>query len=162
MAAAGWSDARLACQFRRMPRRRRKRCAHCNEQFWPHPRLGRRQIVCRKPECLLWRRRQSKRRWHQQHPEDAAGRRLRAALAKAKQPEVKLELPRPPPRGIPWEELRDEISPQQLVIVSFFVRLVSRSGRDAISAEVSRIAAEFVNYGSTSAKDAIGPRAPPS
>lgn len=89
-------------------------------------------------------------------------RRLRAALAKSKQPEVKLELPRPPPVGIPWEELRDEISPQQLVIVSFFVRLVFRSGRDAISSEVSRIAEQFSNYAAPPAKDAMGPKAAPS
>lgn len=149
-------------QFRRMPRRRRKPCACCGELFWPHPRLGRRQMVCNKPECLAWRKRQSKRRWRQQHPEDAVGRRLRAALAKVKQPEVKPQLPRPPPRGIPWEELRDEISAQQLVIVAFFVRLAFRSGRDAISTEVSRIAEQFVNYACTPAQDTIGPRAPPS
>ena len=89
-------------------------------------------------------------------------RRLRAALAKSKQPEVKLELPRPPPVGIPWEELRDEISPQQLVIVSFFVRLVFRSGRDAISSEVSRIAEQFSNYAVPPAKDEMGPKAAPS
>jgi hypothetical protein len=89
-------------------------------------------------------------------------RRLRAALAKSKQPEVKLELPRPPPMGIPWEELRDEISPQQLVMVAFFVKLAFRSGRDAISSEVSRIAEQFVNYALTPAKDAIGPKAAPS
>ncbi len=97
-------------------------------------------MVCGKPECLSWRHRQAQRRWRQRHPEDGVARRLRAALAKAKQPEVKLELPRPPPVGIPWEELRDEISPQQLVIASFFVKLVFRSGRDAIVSEVSRIA----------------------
>ncbi len=89
-------------------------------------------------------------------------RRLRAALAKSKQPEVKLELPRPPPVGIPWEELRDEISPQQLVIVSFFVRLVFRTGRDAISSEVSRIAEQFSNYADPPAKDEMGPKAAPS
>jgi hypothetical protein len=89
-------------------------------------------------------------------------RRLRAALAQAKQPEVKLELPRPPPMGIPWEELRDEISPQQLVMVAFFVKLAFRSGRDAISSEVSRIAEQFANYAVTPAKDAIGPREAPS
>jgi len=80
----------------------------------------------------------------------------------AKQPEVKLELPRPPPMGIPWDELRDEISPQQLVMVAFFVKLAFRSGRDAISSEVSRIAEQFVNYVVTPAKDAIGARAAPS
>ena len=89
-------------------------------------------------------------------------RRLRAALAKAKEPEVKLELPRPPPVGIPWEELRDEISPQQLVMVAFFVKLAFRSGRDAISSEVSRIAEQFGSYAGSVAKDAIGPRAAPS
>ena len=119
-------------------------------------------MVCGKPECLAWRHRRAQRRWRQRHPEDAVARRLRAALAKAKQPEVKLELPRPPPVGIPWEELRDEISPQHLVIASFFVKLVFRSGRDAISSEVSRIAEQFVNYGDSVAKDAIGPKAAPS
>ena len=89
-------------------------------------------------------------------------RRLRAALAKSKQPEVKLELPRPPPVGIPWEELRNEISPQQLVIVSFFVRLVFRSGRNAISSEVAKIAQQFVNYARVPAQDAMGPSAAPS
>ena len=157
-----WSVTRLAWQCRRMPRRRRKRCASCNDAFWPDPRVGRRQLVCGKPECLSWRHRQAQRRWRQRHPEDAVARRLRAALAKAKQPEVKLELPRPPPVGIPWEELRDEISPQQLVIASFFVKLVFRSGRDAIVSEVSRIAEQFVHYADTPAKDAMGPRAAPS
>ena len=146
-------------QCHRMPRRRRKRCACCREAFWPDPRVGRRQLVCGKAECLLWRHRQAQRRWRERHPEDAVARRLREALAKSKQPEVKLKLPRPPPVGIPWEELRDEISPQQLVIASFFVRLVFRSGRDAIVSEVSRIAEQFVNYGDSVAKDAIGLRA---
>ena len=157
-----WSVTRLAWQCRGMPRRRRKRCACCSESFWPDPRVGRRQLVCGKPECLLWRHRQAQRRWRQRHPEDAVARRLRAALAQAKQPEVKLELPRPPPRGIPWEELRDEISPQQLVILSFFVRLASRSWRDSISSEVAKITEQFANYASTPAEDSIGPRAPPS
>lgn len=145
-----------------MPRRRRKRCACCSELFWSEPRVGRRQLVCGKTECLSWRHRQAQRLWRQRHPEDAVARRLRAALAKSKQPQVKLELPRPPPVGIPWEELRDEISPQQLVIASFFVKLVFRSGRDAISSEVSRIAEQFVNYATTPTKDAIGPSAAPS
>lgn len=90
------------------------------------------------------------------------GRRLRAAIAKAKQPEVKLEMPRPPPAGIPWEELKDEMLPQHLVIASFFVRLVMRTGRDEIVSEASSIASEFTNYGATSAKDAMGPSPPSS
>jgi len=53
-----------------------------------------------------------------------------------------------------------EISPQPLVMVAFFVKLAFRSGRDAISSEVSRIAEQFVNYALTPAKDAIGPRRP--
>ena len=145
-----------------MPQRRRKRCACCSEPFWPDARVGRRQLVCGKPECLWWRRKQALRRWRQRHPEDAVARRLRAALAQAKQPEEKLELPRPPPTGIPWEELRNEISPQQLVMVAFFVRLAFRSGRNAISSEVAKIAQQFVNYAKPPAQDAIGPRAAPS
>jgi hypothetical protein len=85
---------------------------------------------------------------------------LRAAIAKAKEPEVKLELPRPPPAGIPWEELEDEILPQHRVIAAFFVKLILRVGRDEMAREVSNIASEFANYGGTPAKDAMGPSPP--
>lgn len=145
-----------------MPRRRRRRCACCGELFWSDPRVGRRQLVCKQPSCLLWRSQESKRTWRKQHPEDATGRRLRAAIAKAKQPEVKLEMPRPPPAGIPWEELEDEILPQHLVIASFFVRLILRVGRDEMASEVSSIASQFANYGGPPAKDAMGPSPPSS
>ena len=118
-------------------------------------------MVCKRPSCLLWRSQESKRNWRKQHPEDATGRRLRAAIAKAKQPEVKLAMPRPPPAGIPWDELKDEMSPQHLVIASFFVRLVMRRGRDEIVSEVSSIASQFANYSGTPAKDTMG-LSPPS
>jgi hypothetical protein len=71
-------------------------------------------------------------------------------------------MPRPPPAGIPWEELEDEILPQHLVIASFFVRLILKAGRDEIASEVSNIANQFSNYGGTPAKDAMGPSPPPS
>ncbi len=112
--------------------------------------------------CLLWRSQEAKCSWRKRHPEDAAGRRLRAAIAKAKQPEVKSQLPRPPPAGIPWEELEDEMSPQPLVIASVFVRLVLGAGRDEIVSEVSNIASQFTNYSGTPAKDAMGPSPPSS
>jgi len=102
------------------------------------------------------------RRWRKQHPQDTSGRRLREALAKTKQAASEVQLPRPPPRGIPWDELRNEISPQQFVIAVFFVRLAFRSGRNAISSQVSRIAEQFRNYDGTLSGNAIGSRAPPS
>lgn len=75
---------------------------------------------------------------------------------------MKLELPRPPPAGIPWDELKDEMLPQQLVIASFFVKLATKTGRDAIMSEVSSIASQFTNCRAAHAKDAMGPSPPSS
>lgn len=47
--------------------------------------------------------------------------------------------PQGPPAAIerfPWDELRDEISPQGLVIARFFVRLLAGVVRDEIRAQV--------------------------
>ena len=144
--------------------RPRKRCPYCRCLFQPDPRVSTRQWACRKTSCQAERRRETQRRYRAAHPDDPAARQLRAALAAAKAGRS-VKTPQGPPAAVgrfPWDELRDEISPQQLVIVSFFVRLVFRSGRDAISSEVSRIAEQFSNYAAPPAKDAMGPKAAPS
>lgn len=122
--------------------RQRKRCPYCRCLFAPDARVAKRQRACRKTTCQAERRRETQRRYRQEHPEDSAARRVRAAIARAKAGEA-VEMPRGPPRAIgrfPWEELRDEISPQALVIAGFFVRLVAGVARDVIQAEVREIA----------------------
>ena len=42
-----------------------KECEHCGKAFEPHPRLGRRQRVCRKAACRKWRAARSKCQWRQ-------------------------------------------------------------------------------------------------
>ena len=71
-------------------------------------------------------------------------RRVRAAIARAKAGEA-VAAPRGPPRAIgcfPWDELRDEITPQGLVITGFLIRLVADVARDVIRSEVREIAGE--------------------
>jgi len=70
--------------------------------------------------------------------------------------------PRAPPAGVPWAELRDEMSPQQLVIIGFILRLVLRSTRDEISIQVPRIMGEYSNYASPRWRDELGVTPPGS
>lgn len=118
--------------------RARKRCPYCRCLFLPDPRVARRQWACPKPTCQEERRRETQRRYRAAHPDDAAARRLRAALASAKAGGP-VEAPQGPPAAVgrfPWGELQDEISPQGLVITIFFVRLVLGVVRDEIRAQV--------------------------
>lgn len=71
-------------------------------------------------------------------------RRYRAALAAAKAGQVP-PAPRGPPARIarfPWEELRDEITPQSFVLAGFFVRLVVEAARDEIGVQQAKIVEE--------------------
>jgi len=124
--------------------RQRKRCPYCRCLFAPDARVAKRQRACRKPTCQAERRRETQRDYRQKHPEESTARRLRAALAKAKAGET-VDVPRGPPKAVghfPWGELRDEITPQTLVIAGFFVRLVAVVARDVIRAEVRENAQE--------------------
>jgi hypothetical protein len=118
--------------------RARKRCPYCRCLFLPDPRVARRQWACLKTTCQAERRRETQRRYRAAHPDDEAARRLRAALAAAKAGGT-VATPTGPPAAVgrfPWEELRDEMSPQGLVITSHFVRLVLGVVRDEIRAQV--------------------------
>jgi hypothetical protein len=118
--------------------RRRKRCPYCRCLFLPDPRVVTRQWACPKPTCQEERRRETQRRYRAAHPDDPAARRLRAGLAAAKAGGT-VAAPQGPPAAVgrlPWDELRDEISPQGLVITRLFVRLVVEIVRDEIRAQV--------------------------
>ena len=67
-----------------------------------------------------------------------------------------MPLPRPPPLGIPWEELRDEISTKELVITGFFVNLASRLLRDQITAQVLVMTGKCSDYRAPPPEDQIG------
>ena len=131
---SGWAAA--GRQILRM--RARKRCPYCHCLFLPDPRVVTRQWACSKPTCQEERRRETQRRYRAAHPDDPAARRLRAELAAAKAGET-VAAPQGPPAAVgrlPWDELRDEMSPQGLVITRFFVRLVVGVVRDEIRAQV--------------------------
>jgi hypothetical protein len=135
--------------------RQRKRCPYCRCLFAPDARVAKRQRACRKPTCQAERRRETQRQYQQKHPEESTARRLRAALAKAKAGET-VDVPRGPPKAVghfPWGELRDEITPQPLVVASFFVRLVAVVARDVIRAEVRDNAQEIGGLVARPSKD---------
>lgn len=120
-----------------------------------------RQRVCGKERCQAERRRQSQRRWRAKHPEDAAGRRLRAALARVKQ-SGEVPLGTRLPLGIPWDELQDEIRAEEIVIVRFLFGLALRLVRDEIASKEQEITHKIGNYWSGRTEDQMGRvRAPP-
>jgi len=121
--------------------RPRKRCPYCRCLFQADARVARRQWACTKDECQGKRRRASQASWRAKHPEDGAARRLRGAIAEAKAV-GRAPLPRAPPAGLPWDEVRDEISPQALVIVGVLIRLGVRAARDEIRAQVRAMTKE--------------------
>jgi hypothetical protein len=115
--------------------RSRKRCPFCRCLFTPDGRVASRQWACTKADCQARRRQQTQKQWREDHPDDRAARRLRAEIATAKAT-GKAPTPRAPPRGIPWDEMRDEISPQVLVILGHLVRLGVRTLQDEIRGQV--------------------------
>lgn len=141
--------------------RPRKRCPYCRCLFVPDPRVSRRQRACRKTSCQAERRRETQRRYRAAHPDDPAARQLRAALASAKAGGP-VKPPHGPPDAIerfPWDELRDEISPQALVITRFFVRLVIDVVRDEIGAQVRDLPGETGGLVPGAPKDETAARA---
>lgn len=52
----------------------RKRCPFCWSLFYPHPRLGKRQISCGKQECNKKRKKRSQKRWSKKNPLTFRGR----------------------------------------------------------------------------------------
>ena len=109
--------------------RRRKRCPHCRCLFAPDPRVRDRQRACSKSECQRKQRSKTQASYRARNPDDAEARRLSKALAAAKASGVA-----PRPRGtmasIPWDEMKDEMPAQALVIAGVLVRLVLSEAKD--------------------------------
>jgi hypothetical protein len=128
-----------------MPMRPRKRCPFCHCLYRPDPRTLKRQWACTKAGCQALRRKESQRRWRAKNRSENAARRLREAVAKAKAGVPPADvLPR---RGslvsFPWDEMKDEIEPQVLVMLSFFARLLLSATRDEIRSQLAGITEEF-------------------
>ena len=141
--------------------RKRTRCPYCRCLFLPDGRVKQRQWACTKTSCQAERRRETQRRYREKHPEDPAARRMRAAIAAAKAGDP-VAVPRAPPSAIgrfPWDELRDEISPQVLVITMLFVRLVLGAAQDEIRAEVRDIRGKVGRLVGEASRDETVPRA---
>lgn len=143
-------------------RHRRKRCPFCGELFWPDLRVRHRQWACSEAECQRLRRQETQRRYRESHPPDKLAQRLCRELALAK-----ADGPRPPPKHgpmarFPWDEVRDEIAPQLLVILAVIGTYVFRAGRDETSSQVLALKSEMDRLASPPREDVIGARSPPS
>ena len=90
--------------------------------------------------------------WRARNPDDAAARRLRAEIAAAKAGAA-APVPRGPTTRIPWAEMKDEISPQALVIAGFLVRLVLVERKDQRRAQVLAIMRETAALVARASKD---------
>jgi len=124
---------------------RRKRCPFCRCLYWPDPRSQWRQWACSKPECQAKRRVESQRRWRAKNPGDGASRRYREAVAASKAGEPTPGVP--PKRGplvvLPWDEAKDEIPAEVLVMIAYLGRLVFRTLEDERRAQPPGIIGEF-------------------
>jgi hypothetical protein len=72
-----------------------------------------------------------------------------------------VSVPRAPPSALdrfPWDEVRDEISPQALVIVTVFVRLVAGMIRDEFRAEVHNFTPKDGRLPAPTGEDETAPR----
>ncbi len=49
--------------MRGMKRRRRRKCPHCGQLYWPDPRNRHHQVYCSAPECQQARQRAGQARW---------------------------------------------------------------------------------------------------
>ena len=94
--------------------------------------------------------------WRARNPDDAAARRLRAEIAAAKAG-AGAPVPRGPPTRIPWKEMKDEISPQALVIAGFLVRLVLVERKDQRRAQVFAIMKERAALVASPSEDQTDP-----
>lgn len=111
-----------------MAMRKRKRCPFCRCLFWPDGRTAWRQWACSKPECQARRRQETQRRQRKKNRTDRVEREYRAAVSAAKSGEQPVGVPplRGPLVSLPWDEMRDEIQPEVLVMLPVLGRLLYR------------------------------------
>lgn len=121
-----------------MPARKRKRCGFCRCLYLPDGRSAWRQWACSKPECQEKRRAATQRRYREKNPGDRAGRQYRAAVSAAKAGEAVAGVP--PRTGplvvLPWDEMRDEFSPEVIVFIALFGRLLIAAAKDEMRAQL--------------------------
>lgn len=137
-----------------MPRRR-KRCPFCRCLFRPDPRSAWRQWSCTKPACQAERRQETQRRYREKHPSESRSRTYRGAVASLAAGEAAAGFPpqRGPLASLPWEEARDEISAEVLVMIVLFGRLLLGGARDEIREQVPVIVDEFMRLPSVPSRD---------
>ena len=141
--------------------KRRKRCPYCGQLFWPDPRTAWRQWACGKPLCQSKRRQQTQQRYRENNKGEQQARRYREAIAKAKAGcAVGEGVPKSGPifGSLLWQEIKDELQPQVLVTIAFFLKLVISSARDEIRGQGAVITKENGNYQNAETKDEIEPK----
>ena len=146
-----------------MAKLRKKRCRFCRERFWPHPRVGKRQRACRKPDCQKKRRAETQKAWREKNPDYWKARRLQQRSAEAKEA-VKAAVQQtaermrrggplvggrravrssPVPRvprdlgALPWDVAHAEFGVAMTDFLVLVLKLVLRYVQDQIEAQVS-------------------------
>lgn len=145
--------------------RRQRRCRVCGCGYWPHPRSGKRQHVCAKPECQRERHRASCKDWRTRNPEYDRERRLRSRLTAPERAQEGTTAE--PPGGDPlmlldWQVARDAAGVEVAVIVEESGRLVVQWARDAFHAYLAETTGTISELAKRAPRDALGgSRGPP-
>ena len=145
--------------------KRRSRCPYCGELFWPDPRTAWRQKTCSDPLCQAQRRRDTQSRYRKKNRGDQEARRYRDAIAKAKSGEPgEISVPQTASirESLVWDEIKDEMKPQDYVTIAFIVKLLVCAMRVEIIGQPSVINKEIGNYRLVEGKDetAMSPSPP--
>ena len=144
---------------------RKRRCRVCGCGYWPHPRSGKRQHVCGKPECQRERHRANCEDWRGRNPEYDRDRRLRSRLTAPERAQAGTPAEHPgadPLALLDWQVARDAAGVEVAVIVEESGRLVVQWARDAFQAYVAESMGEFPKLARPPLRDALGgSRGPP-
>jgi len=126
------------------PRKRLGRpCSICGKWFTPSPRNRLQQRTCLGVECRSALKARSQAEWTKANPSYWSDRRLAEQIARAKAgEEVSMRGPPAELRQTPRDLAQDAMSPQALVIVLFFVRMLNRCTQDEIRRQLLVFKAE--------------------
>jgi len=122
---------------------KQKRCRYCRRLFRPDPRVGSRQVACKRTECQRQRHRDADRRWHARNPDYDTDRRLVALAERLKSsgtPEEEMRREPEPVRRLPVDAGQEAFGLDGLAYLVLLARILARHSQDERPAQRSRIA----------------------
>ncbi len=136
---------------------KKRPCSCCRKWFDPDPRVGERQRACSAEECQRERRAQTQAAWRAGRPDYSYERLLAERVVdqrKAKRDLEPLPVRRPLDR-LPWQHAVDEMGFKAADFLGVFGRVLVRSAKDEMRAQLADLAGKYQGHPPGGAKDQI-------